>query len=83
MIANSPEPSYYLAAPTIRTRPSWYLPILPDILTSLSRALRMHKPGLMSLKAFRVNKSDLDTDGVHLNALSGLDYVLHLLNEPR
>jgi len=82
-IEKTPEPSYFLAAPTSRTRPSWYLPLLPEIITSITKALRLHSPNLLTLKAFKVDKADLDSDGVHLNALSGMDYVLHLLNEPR
>jgi len=76
-------PDFFLAAPTTRTRPSWYLPILPDITNLLTKSLRLHSPNLYTIKAFKANKGDLDTDGIHFSPLTGLDYVLHLLNEPR
>jgi len=82
-IDKTPEPSYFLASPTTRTRPSWYLPLMSDIISLITKALRMHTPNLLTLRAFKANKVDLDSDGVHLNALTGMDYVLHLLNEPR
>lgn len=66
-----------------RTRPSWYLPLLPDIIGLTTKALRLHAPKLVTLRAFKADKGDLDSDGVHLGALAGIDYVLHLLNEPR
>jgi len=83
LISSYPKPSYYLAAPTIRTRPSWYLNLLPDVTQMLTRSLIHHSPNLLSLKAFQCTAKDLDSDGVHFSTLTGLSYVNHLLEQPR
>ena len=72
-----------MAPPTVRTRPTWYLPLLPHVMRSLSGSLRVHNPALSTLKAFLATQKDLDSDGVHFNALSGRDYVLYLLDQSR
>lgn len=76
-------PAYFLAQPTIRSRPTWYLPLLPVVVRSLTGVLRVHNPNLYALPAFISTSSDLDSDGVHFSALSGRDYVLHLLDQSR
>ena len=76
-------PAYFLAPPTIRSRPSWYLPLLPAIVRSLTGVLRLHQPRLWTLKAFVATSSELDSDGVHFTALSGIGYVLDLIDQSR
>ena len=76
-------PAYFLAPPTVRTRPSWYLPMFPSMMRSLVGSLRAHNPALTTLRAFLATPKDLDSDGVHFNALSGRDYVLYLLDQSR
>ena len=76
-------PSYFLAPPTVRTRPTWYLPLLPAVMRSLVGSLRANNPALSTLRAFMSTTKDLDADGVHFNAISGRDYVLHLLDYSR
>ena len=72
-----------MAQPTIRSRPSWYLPLLPAIIRSLTSVLRIHNPTLYTLRSFVATSTDLDSDGVHFSALSGQDYVVHLLDQSR
>ena len=76
-------PAYFLAPPTIRTRPSWYLPLLPAIVRSLTCTLRLHQPRLWTLKAFVATNAELDSDGVHFTALAGIGYVLDLIDQSR
>ena len=45
--------------------------------------LRAHRPNLLTIRSFQANVSELDSDGVHFSALSGRDYVLHLLDQSR
>lgn len=50
---------------------------------SLSGILRAHSPNLYTIRSFTAGVSDLDSDGVHFSALSGRDYVLHLIDLSR
>jgi len=75
--------SFYLAAPTIRTRPSWYLNLLPEIIQTLTKSLIHHAPPLTTLKAFNCSQKELETDGIHFSTLAGLSYVNFLLEQPR
>jgi len=83
LITACPKPSYYLAAPTIRTRPKWYLEMLPEILQSLSKALVHHNPSLLTLKSFHCSVKELDVDRVHFTTYSGLAYINFLIEQPR
>jgi len=83
MISGCPRPAYFLAPPTVRLRPLWYLPLLPEIVQLLSRCLRIHEPGLQCLKSFSCTQKDLESDGVHFSALTGFSYIQFLLDEPR
>jgi len=83
LITALPKPSYFLAAPTVRTRPQWYLDLFPDITQMLSKALLFHHPNLTTLKTFHCSPSDLESDGMHLNTLSGIAYVNFLVEQPK
>lgn len=78
-----PDPSYYLAMPTVRTQPLWFLPMQSDITQLIFGCLRMMRLPMTPLPALPLSGQDLDSDGVHLNALSGLKYVMHLIDQPR
>lgn len=82
-IATYSGPAYFLAQPNVRTRPRWFLPLMPSILRSLSGVLSAHNPDLFTIKSFSSGVSELDSDGVHFSALSGRDYVLHLIDQSR
>jgi len=66
----------------MRTKPSWYLPLTSTIMKALIGVLRSHNPGLVTLKAFPCTASELDSDGIHLGAVAGRDYVQFLLDQP-
>ena len=56
---------------------------MPEIVQLLSSTLRLSDPGLHTLRSFSESTSDLDSDGIHLNAIKGHDYVQYLLDQPR
>lgn len=78
-----PDPSYFIALPTIRTRPDWYVPMHPELSDLISKCLRNVLPSPRPLRAFLMSGRDLDSDGIHLNAISGMAYVQFLVNQPR
>lgn len=78
-----PEPSYYVAMPTLRTRPEWYPSINAELASMVVRILKTLRPSPRPLPAFLMSGQDLDTDGIHLNALAGMTYVQHLIDKPR
>ena len=82
-IGSNRGPSYVMAPPTVRTRPTWYLPLMSAIIRSLTGVLRVHSPTLYTLRAFIASNSELDSDGIHFTALSGIGYVLHLIDQSR
>lgn len=82
-IASVPDPTYFVAMPTVRTRPEWYLPLLPEIPNMVLKQIRNLHLALRPLPAFQMSGSDLDTDGIHLNALAGITYCQHLIDKPR
>ena len=60
-----------------RTSPVWYREGLPEILTLFSQVLSTDRPeNLRILPSFPT--PDYESDGVHLTAYSGLEYILHL-----
>lgn len=81
VIDSNPGPTYFLASPTNRTRPSWLLPSMGRLSVLITEVLRRHKPNLTSLRAYNVTKDELDSDGIHLTALAGRDYVTYLLDQ--
>ena len=62
-----------------RTSPVWYREGLPEILTLFSQVLSIDRPeNLRVLPSFPT--PDYESDGVHLTAYSGLEYILHLFD---
>ena len=56
---------------------------MPEIVQLLSSTLRQVDPGLHTLRSFSETPADLDSDGIHLNAVKGHEYVQYLLDQPR
>ena len=72
-----PSRFYLISPPMYRTSPVWYREGLPEILTLFSQVLSTDRPeNLRILPSFPT--PDYESDGVHLTAYSGLEYILHL-----
>ena len=81
VINDNSGPVYYLSAPTIRTRPAWYLPMMGRISGLITDSLRRNQPNLSSMRAYQSTREDLDSDGMHFSALAGNLYVTFLLDQ--
>ena len=69
-----------MAPPLFRSRPSWYQAGLAQIASRFSTVLWTKPPAnLFLLPSFICQ--DLSPDGIHLTAVSGLHYVLHLFDQ--
>lgn len=78
-----PDPSYFLAMPTIRSRPEWFINLHPGLAQVILKHLKRLRPAPQPLRAFPMSGRDLDSDGIHLNAVSGIPYVQFLVDQPR
>ena len=77
--AGHPDRFYLVAPPMYRTNPIWYREGLPEIMNLFSLAFRSEKPrNLLLLPSFAT--PDYESDGVHLTAYSGLEFILHLFD---
>ena len=62
-----------------RTNPTWYRDGLPEVLTLFSQIFNGDQPeNLRLLPSFPTPA--FETDGVHLTAFSGLEFVHHLID---
>ena len=76
---DNPELSFLISPPMYRTHPFWYRDGLPEIMTLFSSSLVQDKPqNLHILPSFPT--PSFESDGVHLTAYSGLEFVLHLFD---
>ena len=76
---DNPEVSFLISPPMYRTHPIWYRDGLPEIMTLFSSTLGIEKPeNLHLLPSFPT--PDFESDGVHLTAYSGLEFLLHLFD---
>lgn len=82
-MAEVQDPSYFIAMPTVRTRPEWFLPLLPELPDLILKNIRKLRLPLRPLPSFQMSGNDLDSDGIHLNALAGITYVQFLIDKPR
>ena len=74
-----PERFYLVAPPMYRTNPIWYREGLPEIMNLFSLTFRGERPrNLLLLPSFAT--PDYESDGVHLTAYSGLEFILHLFD---
>ena len=68
-----------VAPPMYRTRPHWYSVGLPEILIQFSATMSANRPATLHLlDSFPT--PELQADGVHLTAYSGLRFVVHLFD---
>ena len=74
---------YFLAPPTMRLTPGWYGKLQPRISKIIYKNLKETQPRLMPLPAYLMDRGGLDTDGVHFSAVTGYDYVIHLIDKSR
>ena len=68
-----------VSPPLFRQLPSWYSKGLTQVATRFSAIFSNSPPNLHLLPSFPCQ--DLESDGVHLNPVSGLHYALHLFDK--
>ena len=73
-----PSTSFLLAPPMYRTAPLWYREGLPEVLTRFSATFRDKPDNLYLLPSFPT--PEYESDGVHLTAYSGLEFMIHLFD---
>ena len=76
-----PDIAFMVCPPMYRTHPSWYRDGLSEILNLFSSSLGRDQdlpPNLYLLPSFPT--PSFESDGVHLSAYSGLEFVLHLFD---
>lgn len=73
----------FVVMPLPRTRPQWYMPILTDICKIVIANVKSFLTPIRVMPATTLSFSDLDSDGVHLNAIIGLPYVQGLIDNAR
>jgi len=84
VIAEENEAScYFLAPPNVRSTPKWYGRLLPRISRLVYKHLKETQPRIIPLPAYLMDCSGLDSDGVHFNAVTGYEYVIHLIDKSR
>ena len=72
--------SVMLAPPMYRTTPLWYRQHLPELANVFSEVFSKDKPPNLFLLPSFINQDILD-DGYHLNPVTGLYYLIHLIDE--
>ena len=74
-----PDRAYLVSPPMYRSSPVWYREGLPEVLTLFSQVMSGEKPkNLHLLQSFAT--PEFESDGVHLTAYSGLEFILHLFD---
>ena len=75
-----PGITFLIAPPMYRRLPVWYREGLPEIMRLFSQAFSpAERPqNLLLLTSF--STPEFDSDGVHLTAYSGLEYIMHLFD---
>ena len=74
-----PDRYWLLAPPMYRTSPVWLLDGLGEVMTKFSEVMRQDRPrNLLMLLSFP--HASLESDGVHLSAYSGFQFVAHLFD---
>ena len=74
-----PDRAYLVSPPMYRSSPVWYREGLPEVLTLFSQVMSGEKPkNLHLLPSFAT--PEFESDGVHLTAYSGLEFILHLFD---
>ena len=73
-----PDLSFVVYPPMYRRTPLWYRDRLPEILIMFSKIFEGRSANVLLASSFAT--PDLESDGVHLTAYSGLEYVLYLFD---
>ena len=73
-----PEIGWVIAPPMYRTTPLWYRDGMPEIMTKFSEVFRDRPQNVLLMPSFAT--PELESDGVHLTAYSGMAFVLHLFD---
>ena len=69
---------YLISPPMYRTTPLWYRDGLSEVMTRFPTAFRDLPRNVLLMSSF--SNPVLESDGVHLSAYSGLEYVVHLFD---
>ena len=72
------ERYFIIAPPMYRLSPLWYRDGLPQILTKCSEAFKSRPKNVLMMSSF--STPELEADGVHLTAYSGMEFVLFLFD---
>ena len=78
---NHAEVSFIVAPPMYRLVPLWYRDGMPEVLIKFSETFRDKPPNVHLMQSFAT--PDLEGDGVHLTAYSGMEFMLHLFDASR
>jgi hypothetical protein len=76
---SNPEVSYLVSPPMYRTHPYWYRDGLAEVMTLFSSTLGQERPPNLNLLPSFATPT-FESDGVHLTAYSGLEFLLHLFD---
>ena len=76
-----PDLKLLVCPPMYRESPIWYRENLSQILTKFSEVFSRNESGILLMPSFPT--PSLETDGVHLTAYSGLEFVLHLFDNAK
>jgi len=84
LIAEEKEQTcFFLAPPNVRTTPKWYGKLQPRITRLVYKNLKEIQPRVIPLPSYLMDCGGLDSDGIHLNAVTGYEYVIHLMDKSR
>ena len=75
---SKPDVQFLICPPMYRLTPIWYREALPEILQKFSDLLKMRPPNCHLMPSFPT--PSYESDGVHLNAYSGYEFVLHMFD---
>ena len=73
-----PDLQIFICPPMYRLSPIWYREGLPEILQKFSDVMKGRPASSFLMPSFPTPK--FESDGVHLSAYSGLEFVLHLFD---
>ena len=77
--SQSSEDRFIIVAPPMyRHSPLWYRDGLPEILTKFSEVFKQRPKNVLMMSSFPT--PEFESDGIHLNPYSGLEFVLHLFD---
>ena len=74
-----PATAFLISPPMYRLHPTWYRDGLPEIMTLFSQTMSQERPANLHLIPSFPTPA-FESDGVHLTAYSGLEFILHLFD---